>query len=109
MDRLDCMKRTHGRRAAAPRWLLLLCVLMLTMGTLRGLPVKAAEVEVTLTLSAEEVQVGDWVEAELIFTSDTKLAGVYAHITYDPAVLEYSGGDPDGRNGRRDAFLYAEL
>ena len=99
MDRLDCMKRTHGRRAAAPRWLLLLCVLMLTMGTLRGLPVKAAEVEVTLTLSAEEVQVGDWVEAELIFTSDTKLAGVYAHITYDPAVLEYSGGDADGDTG----------
>lgn len=81
------------------KWLLRLCILVMAAGIFRTVPVKAAGPEVSLTLSSGEVQVGDWVEAELVFTSDTELAGVYAHITYDPTVLEYLGGDAEGDTG----------
>ena len=99
MDRIDVVKKKAGGKSALTKWLLGLCILAMAAGLFRTVPVKAAGQEVSLTLSSGEVQVGDWVEAELVFTSDTELAGVYAHITYDPTILEYLGGDADGDTG----------
>lgn len=99
MDRIDVVKKNPGGKSALIKWLLILCMLVTAAASYRTVPVKAAGQEVSLTLSSSEVQVGDWVEAELVFTSDTELAGVYAHITYDPTVLEYLDGDAEGDTG----------
>ncbi len=99
MDRIDVIKKKPGGKSALIKWLVILCMLVMAAASYRTVPVKAAGQEVSLTLSSSEVQVGDWVEAELVFTSDTELAGVYAHITYDPTVLEYLDGDAEGDTG----------
>ena len=61
--------------------------------------VKADTAELSVSASSGEVEVGDWVEVTLSFSSNEKLAGVYARITYDQGLLEYTGGDAEGDTG----------
>ena len=63
-------------------------------------PVYAAVVDLSVQVSATEVEVGDWVTVTLRFRSNSEnLAGVYARITYNPNLLEYTGGDAEGDTG----------
>ncbi len=61
--------------------------------------VKADTAELSVSASSGEVEVGDWVEITVTFSSNEKLAGVYARVTYDHGLLEYTGGDAEGDTG----------
>ncbi len=77
------------------------CVMLCVIGvwSVPNSRVYAAVVDLSVQVSATEVEVGDWVTVTLRFRSNENLAGVYARITYNPNLLEYTGGDAEGDTG----------
>lgn len=88
-------------KLAYKRLLALVCTFFCLFSFPAGLTprVSAAVAELDIELSATKVEVGDWVSVTLNFKSSENLAGVYARITYDQNVLEYTGGDAEGGTG----------
>lgn len=77
------------------------CVMLCVIGvwSVPNSRVYAAVADLSVQVSATEVEVGDWVTVTLRFRSNENLAGVYARITYNPNLLEYTGGDAEGDTG----------
>lgn len=77
------------------------CIMLCVIGiwSVPNSRVYAAVVDLSVQVSATEVEVGDWVTVTLRFRSNEDLAGVYARITYNPNLLEYTGGDAEGDTG----------
>ena len=77
------------------------CVMLCVIGiwSVPNSHVYAAAVDLSVQVSAAEVEVGDWVTVTLRFRSNEDLAGVYARITYNPNLLEYTSGDAEGDTG----------
>ena len=69
------------------------------LSVLPGAQVNAATVDLDIEVSSTEVEVGDWFTVTLRFRSSEALAGVYARITYNSNVLEYTNGDAEGDTG----------
>ena len=88
-------------KLAYKRLLALVCTFFCLFSFPAGLTprVSAAVAELEIELSATKVEVGDWVSVTLNFKSSENLAGVYARITYDQNILEYTGGDAEGGTG----------
>lgn len=79
-----------------------LCAIFCIMGTMYHTSdnrVYAAVSNLTVGVSSDSLEVGDWLYVTLRFESSEQLAGVFAQITYDPGILEYTGGAAEGDTG----------
>ena len=67
-----------------------LCAIFCIMGTMYHTSdnrVYAAVSNLTVGVSSDSLEVGDWLYVTLRFESSEQLAGVFAQITYDPGIL----------------------
>ncbi len=79
-----------------------LCAVLCIAGTVFNTSdnrVYAAVSNLTVGVSSDSLEVGDWLYVTLRFESSEQLAGVFAQITYDPGILEYTGGAAEGDTG----------
>lgn len=75
-----------------------LCMVILIAGVYR-MPVYAASGNVSIAVSASQLNVGDTVNVTITLSSDAAIGAYSMAVSYDPSVLEYSGGDGNGGGG----------